>query len=378
MRHPWADGHFHEKAKYLRGVGLLEWVVALGLNALVLLILTQALLGARVSFSMIDATARLSDNGRFAQDVIAQSLAQASAGLPCGRVVNDPMLEQVHGIQRSPGWTPNVPVVGWEASGTQAPSWSLSVGSAGHTSTGNASTHASLPQALAGRVDPQSDVLMVHRKTPVSGVIVTHLESNRLDTQRGHGLPACSIVVLSDCSTDHTIQVSHVSTRSLHWSAGNGCEPGNESSNNFDPARWPDWNRIALYQWQAMAWFVGPEEDGQRTLYRALFDRGQSRVRVEAMVEGIETLQVEYASHDPLQPMRWQSADAINDWRSVVGVRFGVLASARIDGSPSHQNQTTRQLLLGAEVLWPTSVGYVRTFQTAQALRGSHAVLNFQ
>lgn len=377
MRHAWTGQCCKFKAGRQRGIGLLEWVVALGLNALVLLILTQALLGARVSFSMIDATARLSDNGRFAQDVINQSLSQASAGLPCGRAVNDPMLEQVHGIQSGPGWIPNVAVVGWEASGTQGPSWSLSVSSAGNASTGNASTHASLPQALEGRVDPQSDVLMVHRKIPVSGVIVTHLESNRLDTQRGHGLPACSIVVLSDCTTDHTIQVSQVSTRSLHWSVGNGCEPGNESLNNFDPARWLDWNRIALYQWQAMAWFVGPEEDGQRTLYRALFDRGQSRVRVEAMVEGIETLQVEYASHDPLQPMRWQSADAINDWRSVVGVRFGVLASARIDGAPTHEDQTTRQPLLGTEVLWPTSMGYVRTFQTAQALRGGHAVLNF-
>lgn len=376
MRHPWADGHFHGKAERQRGVGLLEWVVALGLNALVLLILTQALLGARVSFSMIDATARLSDNGRFAQDAIAQSLTQASAGLPCGRAVNNPLLEQFHGIQRSPGLIPNVAVVGWEASGTQGPSWSLSVGSAGNASTGNTSTHPSLPPALAGRVDPQSDVLLVHRKTPVSGVRVTHLESNRLDTELGHGLRACSILVLSDCTTDHTIQVTQVSTRSLHWSVGDGCEPSNESLDEFDPARWPDWNRIALYQWQAMAWFVGPEESGQRTLYRALFDEGQSRVRVEAMVEGIETLQIEYASHDPLQPMQWQSADAITDWRSVVGVRFGVLASARIDGSPPHQNQITRQLLLGTEVLWPASVGYVRAFQTAQALRGTHAVLS--
>lgn len=371
MRHAWAGQCYKLKAGRQRGIGLLEWVVALGLNALVLLILSQALLGARVSFSMIDATARLSDHGRFAQDVINQSLAQASAGLPCGRAANDPLLEQFHGIQRSPGWIPNVAVVGWEASGTQGPSWALSVGSAS-----NASTHPSLPPALEGRVDPQSDVLLVHRKKPVSGVRVTHLGSNRLDTQLGHGLRACSILVLSDCTTDHTIQVSHVSTRSLHWSEGSGCEPGNESLDKLDTARWPDWNRIALYQWQAMAWFVGPEESGQRTLYRALFDEGQSRVRVEAMVEGIETLQIEYASHDPLQPMQWQSADAITDWRSVVGVRFGVLASARIDGSPPHQNQTTRQLLLGAEVLWPASVGYVRTFQTAQALRGTHAVLS--
>lgn len=29
MMPPWADGHFHEKAKYLRGFGLLEWVVVL-------------------------------------------------------------------------------------------------------------------------------------------------------------------------------------------------------------------------------------------------------------------------------------------------------------------------------------------------------------
>ncbi len=362
-----------------RGIGLLEWMVALGLNALVLLILTQALLGARVSFAMIDAIARLSDNGRFAQDVIAQSLLQAQVTLPCARAMDDPLRIQHNQIRQSRGFVTNASVVGWEAMGTQGPSWSLSP-----NRTEASSTIADLPPALAGRVDPQSDVLMVHKKTPVSGVMVTELELGQIKTNRGHGLKDCSFVVLSDCTIDQSIQVSHVETRALNWSADSACEPGNASADSLgmgQPSDGSDWNHIALYHWQAVAWFVGVPVAGERTLYRALFDRGQSRVRVEAMVEGIETLQLEYAAHRPGQPMAWQSADAINDWTLVAGVRFGVLASGRLssqrDASDPLTDQSTAQPLLGAWVSSPKDLGYVKSFQTARALRGSLTGSNF-
>lgn len=354
------------RQKRLLGMGLLEWMVALGLNAMVLLILTQALLSARLSFSMIDATARLSDNGRFALEVITRSLNGASAELPCARENDDPALKQVHSIRPSSGFMPGAMVVGWEAPNTQGAQWPL------HAEIEHpASTHIQLPTALVGRVDPQSDVLMVHYLEPVSGVMVNDLRPGHLNTQRSHGLKSCSFVVMSDCTTDQTFQASQVTTRSLHWSSDGQCEPGNQAISEVNLDHWPDWQRIALYHWHAVAWFVGPPEDGERTLYRALFDRGQSQVRVEAMVEGIETLQVEFASRDFLGPMQWQSADDVADWSSVVGVRLGLLASARTNQSPTRAQAFISQPLLGSEVAWPADQGYIDAFQTAKVLRGA-------
>ena len=351
------------------GMGLLEWVVALGLNALVLLILTQALLSARVSFSMIDATARLSDNGRFALAVIAESLNGASAELPCAREQDNPLLRQVSFIHPSPGFVPEAMVVGWEAPNTQGAAWSL------HAELEKPfSTHVNLPPALNGRVDPQSDVLMVHYRAPVSGVMVNDLRSDQLLTQQGHGLKSCSLVVMSDCTTDYVFQASQATIRSVHWSSDGVCEPGNEPIGAIDVNQWPDGRQLALYHWHAMAWFVGPPEDGERTLYRALFDRGQSRVRVEAMVEGIETLQVQFASRSSIEPMEWRSASGVSDWSSVVGVRLGVLASARMDPHSSKADGWVSQPLLGSEVAWPAGQGYVDSFQTAKALRGAQRV----
>lgn len=355
------------------GAGLLEWIVAVGLNAVVLLILTQALLGARVSFSMADVLARLSDNGRFAQDVIALSLQDAQATLPCMQPMDGPGRTEHNQLRASPGFVANAAVVGWEAVGTQGPSWSLSP-----NLTEASSDLVGLPHALAGRVDPQSDVLMVHKKAPISGVMVSELRSGQLNTQRGHGLKACSLVVLSDCMVDQSIQVSYVQTRSLNWSVAGACEPGNASTDPPGLMELSDWSDIALYHWQAVAWFVGVPTDGQRTLYRALFDHGQSRVRIEAMVEGIETLQVEYAAGQPLQ---WHSADAIADWTLVSGVRFGVLASGRVanhrHSKDSFADRPTSQPLLSARVTSPGNRGYVKSFQTAQALRGSLKGLDF-
>ena len=362
----------------IEGVGLLEWVVALGLNAVVLLILTQALLSARVSFSMIDATARLSDNGRFALEVIAQSLDSASVGLPCAREEDDPFLTQVSFTHPSSGFLPEAMVVGWEAPNTQGDAWSM------HAEIEQAaSAHIHWPPALAGRVDPQSDVLMIHYRAPLPGVKVNHLGPDHLYTQKAHGLKSCAVVVLSDCTTDRTLQVSRVTARSLHWSSDGQCAPGNRAVSEIDVDPWSDWphdrshngyhngHRIALYHWRAVAWFVGPPEGGERTLYRALFDRGLDQVRVEAMVEGIETLQVEFASRHPLNPMAWQSADEVADWSSVVGVRFGLLASARMDQPLSEVEALVSHPLLSSQVSWPANQGYIDSFQTAQVLRGA-------
>jgi len=348
------------------GMGLLEWVVALGLNALVLLILTQALLSARVSFSMIDATARLSDNGRFALEVIDQSLNKANAELPCARDMNDSQLNQVNSINPSPGFLPKALVVGWEAANTQGAAWSLHAELKQPTAT-----HVNLPPALNGRVGPQSDVLMVHYRAPITGAMVNDLRSDQLHTQRGHGVKSCSLVVISDCTTDYLFQTSQATTRSLHWASDGRCAPGNAPISSIDIGQWPNWHRIALYHWHAVAWFVGPPDDGERTLYRALFDRGHDQVRVEAMVEGIETLQVQFVSHSSLGPMQWQSADEVADWSLVVGVRLGVLASARMDPNSSKAQALISQPLLGSEVSWSADQGYIEAFQTAKVLRGA-------
>ena len=82
-----------------RGATLLEWTVAMALNLLVLLILTQSLIVARASFSVIDGLARLADNGRFAQDVLLGALSQANQRLACAREPGDVSIQKMDTLQ---------------------------------------------------------------------------------------------------------------------------------------------------------------------------------------------------------------------------------------------------------------------------------------
>lgn len=334
-----------------RGHTLLQWVIALALNAFVLLVLTHSLTGAQKHFSGIDAMADLIERGRFAQALLADSLAQANPRLACARSA-EAMSQWSYEVSAAFGPESNAPVQGWEAVGTHQGRWRLEPDTApiGHDRN-------TWPQALRLRVDAQSDLIMMHQYRPWAHGPVVELFSHQLELARAHGLKRCAHVLITDCETDWMFQNISEQPRTLAWSAS-GCG----QSNHMGPEApvWPNLDRLAVYEWLRIAWFVGSSTTGQRTLYRAIFDRGDDRPRIEAMVEGVETLQVEYAV-GPDAPI-WSSADQISDWTGVVGVRFAVVVRADRPIPIQHSSQTQDWPILSGEVSWPLASGEVRVF----------------
>jgi len=347
-----------------KGATLLEWVFAIALNALVLLILSQALVAARKTFSMIDAIGRVANNGRFVQDVLATSLFDANPNIACARAPFDETVKRINSMGAPMDDWLGAGVVGWEAPGTTK-DWVLSSESNNHSQH-----HPKLPSALVDRVDPQSDVVLIHRLIPIANT-VDEIRIDGLMLSASHGIPACGWVVASDCSLDVAFYNGAKDQRFLGWS-GNACGAKGDSVPSEDGVSlgqglWPDRSLVAIYEWQAMAWFVGPSDTGDRALYRARFDRGIGQPKIEAMAQNIETLQLEYATQER---MSWQRADRIGDWSKVVGVRFALLASVPMEVQSNKGAALVSLPMLSDEIWWPSHLGYAKAFGSAVPIDG--------
>lgn len=355
-----------------RGATLLEWMLAMVLNALVVLILTQGIMAARTSFSMTDDMARLADNGRFAQDALLEAISEANHRLACARDDTDSSLEKINALSPDVQHWLDAPLIGWEAHGTSGVNWSLSTPSSdesGFRVASHSASHTGLPASIQARVDPQSDVLMVHQLRPIPGVEIIHVSNQEIRTRYNHGLKACSIVAITDCTTDVIFQTTQSDPRSLAW-AGSTCEAGDISmSIKAVVGAWPTWPSLGLYRFERTAWFVGPSDNGTRTLYRAFFDQGKDHAHIEAMAENIETLQLEYAIRSTTGITAWQTADQISDWSFVIGVRFATLVSAPNPQSAEVIAPPISLPMLSGEVMWPPAAGYARVFGSASAIR---------
>ena len=346
------------------GTTLIEWVIALALNALIVVAVLSGLQASRLAFDLTQQLGELADRGRFIRTVIGQDLRLGGARLPCAPSAQHPLDRTVGVVQDSPWLRFDAPVWGIEAPGTGINSrWRLDDDPASPLRAGQ-----HLPNAINKRLDGQSDVLMVYRLHPqpqaaVASVSVTGVELTRSVDQR-----TCGIWAVTDCSQAVILQDSAHQTRRLSGQRG-GCTPGNRTAHQpFDAALWPVLEHVAVYRWEANAWFVGHNADHQRVLYRALFRHGGARVRVDEMARGVASLQVEYGLVGPASGLRWHSAETVSDWSSVAVVRFGVVVSAPSRTHRADSQQTPPLRVLSARIRHGNTAGMVAGFDGAAAL----------
>lgn len=334
------------------GFGLLELLIALMISALVLLALTQAMMTQQRAAVAVENWARLLENGRFAQSAIFDALRQADERLPCARQRQDHKSQRI--TAPSALFNPHLRIIGWEAQGTGVGArWWLSSPS----QTANHSGPTPVPPPLAARLDRQSDAVVIQSVNTQASVQVSEVTPWAFHTQRHHRIKSCRWVVVSDCAHDFEFQLTGAEPRTLRWHETD-CTPGNHLGQPT-PLHWltadPSHLFVVTRDWQA--WFVGPNEDGGRTLYRMLMHQGLTRVRTEAIVDDIETLQLEYAYRAPASPRVWLSAEQVPDWRSVEAVRFAVVA--RLDSQQSPRGTEVRAPLLSGELQWPSDQPHV-------------------
>ena len=332
----------------LAGFGLFELLIALTISTLVLLALTQVMVTQQRTSVAVESWARLLENGRFAQSAMFDALTQADVRLPCARHPRD--RDSQRWVASSELFDHRLRVFGWEAQGTgMGMRWLLRPPS----QTENHSGPVVVPPHLVARLDQQSDVVVIQSLTTHASVNVREVTPWAFHTQHHHRIKSCRWVVVSDCTHDFEFQLASTEPRIFRWHEGD-CTLSNHSRQPTPP----DWLTadpsnlfVVTRDWEA--WFVGPNDDGGRTLYRMLWHRGLVRVRTEAIVDNIETLQLEYAYRAPPSPRVWLSADKVPDWQAVEAVRFAVVA--RLSQSSKKQRTGVSAPLLSGELEWPSN-----------------------
>lgn len=308
------------------GLTLVEIMVAIGISAILLTGVLQILVSSKQSYRILEATARIQENGRFAIDFMTADLRMAGY---TGCFRDD--LSAINSILNNPtdfAWDMSIPIQGheWDGAG-----WS-----------------PALPAILAGEVVPGTDVVVTRGLSSDGINLVPPFTGSGgggaaqlFVSPEGNTIQIGDIIMVTDCSRAAIGQTTNVqvvgggSRVNLVHSAGGG-PPGNTSPPQlgfFGPG-----SEVARLQ--TNIYYIG---NGANNNEPALFRRSLTNgglLQAQELVDGVENLQVLYGEDldgDGLAN-RYVAADAVGAMANVVSIRASLLL--RTDNNIASTPQT--------------------------------------
>jgi type IV pilus assembly protein PilW len=315
-----------------RGLSLIELMIAMVLGLVVVASASAIFISNRQTYRATESMGRLQEGGRVSFELMARDIRQA-AGNPCARDL------RVANVLRNPAtnwWSNwNSTIIGYEDSDGAAFPFSAAVG---------------------GRV-AGTDAIEMKSADNVSGVTVVSHNPPSAQFQvntTSHPLTDGDIVMVCDFRQATILQVTNASpgtnTTIVH-NDGNSVSPGNCSkglgfptncgSTNGTPYTYDPTSTIV--KMQASRWYVGNNESGGRSLFRAVLTNngGNAGVANQEIVSGINNMTLQYLVRNGADYVN-ASAVAPNDWANVVAVRvlLTMAGTDRIgtDGNPIQRN----------------------------------------
>ncbi|WP_225764127.1 PilW family protein [Stenotrophomonas sp. Marseille-Q4652] len=361
----------------MRGLSLIEVMIALLIGSILLLALVQVFSASRAASQTSEGMARVQENARFAMDYLQRDLRMAGH-FGC---VND----QAHLL--TPGALVNhtaasagfpVSIRGYDATGS-APGGSINLATPAAGWTPGLPTAFDDLGALAG-----SDIIelrylgnqgvpvstITHPTTSSTLISVPPARWNALTTD---GVANPTMFGIADCTFADLFPASAVN-------ATGGTVTLNATIDRYTPQ---PAGQTMLYRAESLVYYVAPGAGGGRSLWRARADNSGAYPATgrEELVEGIESLQFIYGldrvtTVDTTAPSGYiddyRSASTITDtaeqWRRVGTVQVGILASSP-NRAASAQPTTNRQVM-GVAFAPPTGDTHFRaTYETTVALR---------
>jgi len=332
------------------GLSLVELLIAMALGLLLTLGVTQIYLSGNETYRQTQGLAHAQESTRFVSAVLTPDLRSAGS-FGCLAEMGRP-LDQVVDNRLNGGLT--VPlaqaVQGWEFDGT-GPGDSITLAGAlatpgaGNWQSGTAG--AALPADLAGSVVTNSDVIIVNALTPLSTPVdaANPQNGNSINLTGSSGVDVNRVVLATegDCSQGELFQKSNNANASSITMAGGNVNPGN-NGNNFNLAYDPE---TKVYEFTSMAYYIGEGTNGEPALFRRLMTPLQPP---QELVSGVETLQILYGvnTNGTNAADDYLPADEVDDWNSVVSVRFSVLTRSQ-DEVLDEENDRSFDML-GSEV----------------------------
>lgn len=318
--------------RVMRGMTLVELLVALVLGLLLTAGMIQVFAGNRVTYAFNDSLSRIQENGRFAVDHIAFSTRMAgySGCLSDVTVYNNLATPDTFRDDIQNG------LLGHDANGTGAGE-TFTAGSAYPAPSATAGDWTpALPAALVNRVLPGSDVLIVRSVGGNAHSLVTPFsDSAQLFVSEPHDFVLGEILVVTDCQKASIFQTTNVTgtgfgVNLVHSNAGS-YTPGNASPTWGDEQSYGLGSEVARLQ--AYAFYVGRGANNAPALFQLRLQNQSGSLTgflPEELVSDIETMQLRYGIDSDTNGSvdSFITADAIADWTQVLSVEVTLLGRA--------------------------------------------------
>lgn len=316
----------------LRGMTLVELLVALVLSIFLIGGIIQIFVGNRVTFAFNDGLSRIQENARFSLEHMAYTsrMAGYSGCLDDVAIFNNLAAPNafrddiVNGIQ------------GHNANGTGVGQAYAALATDPAPSANAGDWTPVLPPELINLnlAIPGSDVLIVRgAEGPASSLVAPFSDPNLLYVNPGHGFLPGEILVVADCQKASIFQMTAVAasgaTETLAHTSGGGFGPGN------GVAAWPAEQDFGLgaevSRHQTYAFFVGRGASGRPSLFQLRLQAtgpGTAGFQPEELIEGVDSLQIRFGEDgdNDDDADNWTSADGVGDWTRVLSVELTLLA----------------------------------------------------
>lgn len=295
-----------------RGLSLVELLIALALTSTLILGIFTVYMDSNQTSRLATSLARIQESGRIATDVIARDLRMVGF-----QGCADPDDVTMNVIAENPPTSDFFASTlrGWEVNDAN---WATG------TEFDNTTIES---RALIG-----SDVIAVQRGESVEVELVGNVETVNANIQVtgsdvglfGKG----DIVLISDCEAADLFRISSQPSSDT-WAHAKGVNTDNRLSQAYKES-------ARIMRFSATVYFVADtgRNDAQgndiRALYRAtnnLLNQATPDFQVDEIVEGVESLQLEYGELLGTNNIRYTTADNVGDMTNVLAIRAGLLIS---------------------------------------------------
>lgn len=344
----------HVSDRYLRGLSLIELMVAMLIGTVLILGLIQVFSASRAAYQLSEGLSRVQENGRFALDYLQRDIRMAGH-FGC---VNDQARRQTDGALTSH----------FAADGPVDFGFSIR----GYDDASPAGV------VLAPVRVPGTDSLVL-RFLAGNGIPITALDPATLSVDvapakwpvlNEGGVAAPVLFGIADCAFADVFAASGVNA-----GAGRVTVPATVDLGRYGAS--PEGGPAMLYRAEAVVYYVGQGAGGQPSLWRARINADGSTAG-EELVEGIENLQFRYGldrnpAANPSGYVDSQGGAAYvgateAEWRRVGQVQVGLLAASSNPSASAQASQITPMLLDAAANL-PNDGRYRSVYESTIALR---------
>jgi len=343
----------------MRGLSLIELMVALVISSLIMIGLLQVFMTTRITYQADEGLSRLQENGRFAMDFLAHDIRQASYMGCLGSLkpsdIGDPTLgasktKLLNFLSSSAGngYDFTLGIAGYEFPST-GPTDSYTLPTL-YPPTLSTSTPVMPAGLVPSGVAPGSDVLIIRYADPDGFQLAPDPsgkfnDDNQIYVTKTSALSAGQILIASDCGMTTVFQASTVTvpagpgvTTVAH--AASAGTPGNRCTtwgSSGCPYRYDFSDGAEISSFKIDVYYIGMGSNGGPSLFRNSFDTGS--VTATELVGGVENMQILYGINidgtPPLSTQQYVTAanmptDAttgLPDWQRVQSVRLALLVS---------------------------------------------------